>query len=241
MAGKQDVRRIGGDSVEEAVRREVDYPGLAHRRNPADRARHHEGGPGIVRQIVVVAPWVVKHSGCHSRPCRACANPAPAAGRDERLFAWRDLIARNGGFSSAELLHSRRTVQQVTRRAGFGPKPIRKGEERDACADARCGPDRPCSVARTVDRPGISQSPDPLHRAVSGRWSVRHHQPRAHHEDVEPSRPAGRGREPRRRRRADRHCLRREVGAGRLHDRDRPLERAGDERHAARRHAVPSD
>ena len=61
--GEQHERRLGRHDVEEAVGREIDHAGRADGGDPADRARHHQAGAGIVLEVMRLGAGIVVHAG----------------------------------------------------------------------------------------------------------------------------------------------------------------------------------
>src|SRR3954465_4237193 len=55
LAREADDARVAGETVEVAVRREIDGAGAAPRRDPADRPGDHHGLERVVRKEVAVA------------------------------------------------------------------------------------------------------------------------------------------------------------------------------------------
>src|SRR5262249_41417517 len=61
VAGEHNHGRIARNAVEERIRSEIDLAFRAHRRDPADRTRSHDGREGIVGQPVILASGLVEH------------------------------------------------------------------------------------------------------------------------------------------------------------------------------------
>ena len=95
-------------------------------------------------------------------------------------------------------------------------------------------------VVQRAGRGGISEPFHQIRRAFPCRRPVRLHQPRPDGEDGIIARAVHCDREPRRRRRTERHRLGGELKSRWLHHRNRAIEQSRDDGEPARKHAVPA-